>query len=112
LIGRRERDQDVTTIVGIAGSTRTASFNAALLRAAAELAPVGCRVEIASIKEIPLYNGDLEMRDGVPNAVARLKDRVAEADGLILVTPEYKNSVPGVLKECHRLAYPAAGGYR
>jgi chromate reductase len=86
------------TIIGIAGSVRTASFNAALLRAAAEAAPAGCTVEIASIKEIPLYNGDLEASDGLPDAVARLKDRIANAHGLLLVTPEYNNSVPGVLK--------------
>ena len=88
----------MVTIIGIAGSTRNASFNAALLRAAAELAPKDCRVEIATIEGIPLYDGDFEVREGIPNAVAELKDRIADADGLLLVTPEYNNSVPGVLK--------------
>lgn len=88
----------MATIIGIAGSTRTASFNAALLRTAVALAPVDCHLEIASIKDIPLYNGDLEASEGIPNAVAELKDRIANADGLLLATPEYNNSVPGVLK--------------
>lgn len=97
------------TIIGIAGSVRAASFNAALLRAAVEAAPDDCTVEIASIKEIPLYNGDLEASNGIPEAVARLKDRIAGADGLLLVTPEYNNSVPGVLKNAiDWLSRPAA----
>lgn len=85
-------------IVGIAGSLRKASFNAALLRAAAGLAPAGTEVEIASIAGIPLYDGDLESERGVPDPVTKLKDQIAEADGLLLVTPEYNNSMPGVLK--------------
>jgi chromate reductase, NAD(P)H dehydrogenase (quinone) len=85
-------------IVGIAGSLRKASFNAALLRAAAELAPAGTEVEIASIGGIPLYNGDLESERGIPAPVAALKDKIAAADALLLATPEYNNSMPGVLK--------------
>ncbi len=88
----------MTTIVGIAGSLRSGSFNAALLRVAAELAPDGCTIDIASINEIPLYNGDIEASEGIPNRVAELKDRIAAADGLLLVTPEYNNSIPGVMK--------------
>lgn len=84
-------------IVGIAGSLRKASYNAALLRAAAELAPSGTTVERASIRGIPLYDGDIE-QSGIPDAVRELKDHIAEADGLLLVTPEYNNSIPGVLK--------------
>jgi chromate reductase len=85
-------------IIGIAGSLRKASFNAALLRAAAELTPAGTELEIASIASIPLYDGDLESEQGIPEAVAALKDRIAAAAGLLLVTPEYNNSVPGVFK--------------
>jgi chromate reductase len=86
------------TIIGISGSLCRGSFNTALLHAAAELAPEGCTVEIASIKGIPLYDGDVEEAEGVPEVVERLKDRVASADGLLLVTPEYNNSIPGVFK--------------
>jgi NAD(P)H-dependent FMN reductase len=88
----------MSTIIGIAGSLRKGSYNAALLRAAKELAPGGCRVEIASIRGIPLYDGDVEAAEGVPPVVAELKDRIAGSDGLLLVTPEYNNSLPGVFK--------------
>jgi len=85
-------------IIGIAGSLRKGSYNAALLRAAAERAPAGMEVEIASIAGIPLYDGDLESEQGIPDRVTALKDKIAAADGLLLVTPEYNNSMPGVLK--------------
>ena len=87
-----------TTIVGISGSTRRGSFNAALLRAAAASMPTGAALRIESIAPIPLYNGDDEEATGIPEAVARLKDAIAAADGLLLVTPEYNNSIPGVAK--------------
>src|SRR5262245_65484963 len=85
-------------IVGIAGSLRKASFNVALLRAARELAPAGTEIEIASIAGIPLYDGDLESEKGIPDTVTALKERIKSADGLLLATPEYNNSMPGVLK--------------
>lgn len=85
-------------IVGISGSTRRASFNSALLRAAAAAMPAGAELRIESIAAIPLYNGDEEAAQGIPQAVARLKDAIAAADGLLLVTPEYNNSLPGVAK--------------
>src|SRR3954466_11967441 len=88
----------MTTIIGIAGSLRMASFNAALLRAAAHAAPAGARLEIASIRDIPLYDEDLEEQRGIPLAVQQLKERIARADGLVLATPEYNESLPGVLK--------------
>lgn len=88
----------MTKIIGIAGSLRKASFNTALLRAAVDLTPTGVEVEIASIAGIPLYDGDVERDQGIPEVVATLKDRIAAADGLLLVTPEYNNSVPGVFK--------------
>jgi len=85
-------------IVGISGSLRQGSFNAALLRAAVELAPATLSIEIGSIQEIPLYNFDVEKNEGIPAAVSRLKDQIAAADGLLLVTPEYNHSIPGVFK--------------
>lgn len=85
-------------IVGISGSLRQGSFNAALLRAAVELAPAGLSIESGSIREIPLYNFDVEQHEGIPAAVSRLKEQIAAADGLLLVTPEYNHSIPGVFK--------------
>ena len=89
---------DMTTIIGLCGSLRRGSLNRMLLRAAAEAAPLGTSIEQESIREIPLYDGDLEEEQGIPLAVQRLKDRIAEADGLLLVTPEYNHSIPGVFK--------------
>ncbi|MBW1814102.1 MAG: NAD(P)H-dependent oxidoreductase [Deltaproteobacteria bacterium] len=85
-------------IVGISGSLRKASINTGLLRAAAENAPEGCQVTIGSIKDIPLYNGDIEDTEGIPSSAASLKESIVSADGLLIVTPEYNNSIPGVLK--------------
>src|ERR1700689_1753678 len=84
-------------ILGISGSLRKASFNAALLRAAVELAPAGTSIEIASIRGIPLYDADVEAQ-GIPAAAVELKEKVVAPDALRLVTPEYNNSIPGVFK--------------
>lgn len=88
----------MTTLLGIPGSLRRGSFNRALLENARELAPDGVTVEIAGLDGIPLYDGDLEERDGIPTAVAALKERFAAADGVLLATPEYNGAMPGVLK--------------
>lgn len=88
----------MTTVLGIAGSTRRHSFNHALLRAAAAAAPPGINIELASIGGIPLYNADHEKEHGLPEPVVQLKERVAAADALLLATPEYNNSIPGVFK--------------
>src|SRR5215468_4297816 len=88
----------MAAILAIAGSVRAKSFNAMLLRAAVELAPAGTTVETASIKDIPLYDGDVEATSGVPSTVQALKERIAQAPGVLLVTPEYNNSLPGVFK--------------
>ena len=85
-------------ILGISGSLRKGSYNTALLKAAVGLMPEGVQLEAASIHGIPLYDGDLEAAEGSPPAVQALKDRILQAQGLLLVTPEYNNSLPGAFK--------------
>ena len=84
-------------VLGISGSLRTKSFNSGALRAARDLAPDGMSIDIADISGIPLYDGDVEA-EGMPEAVLRLRAQIAAADGLLIVTPEYNYSIPGVLK--------------
>ncbi len=85
-------------LIAISGSLRSKSFNTMLLHALIESAPAGTAIEVASIREIPLYDGDVETDSGLPRAVQTLKTKIASCDGLLLVTPEYNNSIPGVLK--------------
>jgi len=84
-------------LVGISGSLRNRSFNTSLLNAAAEHLPDGVKLTKATISGIPLYNAD-EEAEGIPEAVTALKRQMADADGVILFTPEYNNSIPGVFK--------------
>ena len=85
-------------LLGISGSLRAGSFNTALLRAARQLAGDGIALDVATLHGIPLYDADLEARDGLPAAVSALKDRLVASDGVLLVTPEYNNGIPGVFK--------------
>ena len=85
------------TIVGLAGSLRRGSFNRSLLRAAQELAPSGLGIAIFDLIKVPLYNGDVEA-DGDPKPVTDLKRAIADADGVLFVTPEYNHGVPAVMK--------------
>jgi chromate reductase len=84
------------TVLGIAGSLRRASVNRGVLRAARELLPAGAGLEEFDAGDLPLYNADLEA--DVPEAARRLRERVRAADAVLLATPEYNYSVPGVLK--------------
>jgi chromate reductase, NAD(P)H dehydrogenase (quinone) len=83
-------------ILGIAGSLRKASYNKSILRAAIGLAPQGMEIDTFDIEGIPLFNQDLV--NDPPERVKELKTRVREADGILIATPEYNFSVPGVLK--------------
>ena len=85
-------------IIGLSGSLRKGSFNAGLLRAARDLAPEGTEIQIGSILDVPLYNADEEAAHGLPASVQRLQAQLQAADGLLLVTPEYNNGIPGVFK--------------
>lgn len=84
-------------ILGLSGSLRSGSLNSAALRAAADLAPPGVTVNIGSIAGIPLYDEDLRS-EGTPESVTALAAAVADADAVLIATPEYNYSVPGTLK--------------
>jgi NAD(P)H-dependent FMN reductase len=85
-------------ILAVSGSLRAKSFNTQLLRAAARAAPPDTTLEIASIRDIPVYDADLDAASGPPSPVRELKEKIAAADALLIATPEYNNSLPGVLK--------------
>ena len=84
-------------VLGFAGSLRRDSFNRAALRAAGELLPDGMALEVFDLRPIPLYDGDLEAA-GLPEPVRQFRGRIAAADALLIATPEYNYSMPGVLK--------------
>ena len=84
-------------VIGISGSLRAGSYNTLALRAAQALAPAGMEIELAAIDDIPMFNDDLRA-GGEPAAVAALKARIRAADAVLLATPEYNFSIPGVLK--------------
>ena len=85
-------------ILGISGSLRRDSHNTKLLRAAAQLVPPGVELRLyEGLKEVPPYDED-DDREPAPEAVARLRAAVGEADALLIATPEYNHSIPGQLK--------------
>lgn len=84
-------------VLGIAGSLRKGSYNQMLLEAAQEAVPAGMQLEIFDIAAIPFYKEDLQ-KQGFPQPVQELRQRVRAADALLLATPEYNHSVPAVLK--------------
>ena len=93
------------TIAVIVGSLRQGSFNQAVADLAINSAPEGIELKQISIAEIPFFNKDLEAQ--VPEAVTTFAEAVAQADAVLIVTPEYNRSIPGILKKCHRLAIEA-----
>ena len=96
-------------VLGITGSLRRDSYNHALLRAAAERLPAGVDlVEFERLAEIPPYDADLEP-DGTPEAVEALREAIREADAVLVATPEYNHSIPGLLKNALDWASRPAG---
>ncbi|MDF1586590.1 NADPH-dependent FMN reductase [Marinimicrococcus flavescens] len=85
------------TLVGIAGSLRSASLNRALLRALQAALPARIALRIHPLDEVPLYNQEIDI-DPAPIGVAALRQAIAAADGLVLASPEYNNGMSGVLK--------------
>jgi chromate reductase len=83
-------------ILGIAGSLRRGSYNQAALRAAKSLVPENSEIDIFQLDEIPMFNQDDETSP--PSSVVELKKRIRCADALLIVTPEYNYSIPGILK--------------
>src|SRR5579863_2795174 len=93
--------QSSVKIAAFAGSLRTASWNRKLLALACRHAVnMGAEVDVIDLRAlaIPLYDGDLEQASGLPEGVKVLKERIAAANGVMIATPEYNHSIPGVLK--------------
>ncbi len=88
--------EKTVNILGFAGSLRKDSFNKSLLRAALELVPKDARLEIFDLEGIPLYNQDLENQPA--EKVKEFKAKIKAADAILIATPEYNYSIPGVLK--------------
>ncbi len=83
-------------ILGFAGSLRVGSYNKALLRAATNLLPENATLEIFDLDGIPAFNQDLEKE--MPRKVIEFKSKIRDANAILIATPEYNYSVPGVLK--------------
>ena len=90
---------DTLKVVTLLGSLRKGSFNGMVARTLPKLAPEGMEVTpLPSIGDIPLYDADVQQEEGFPAAVEALAAQIREADGVVIVTPEYNYSVPGGLK--------------
>jgi chromate reductase, NAD(P)H dehydrogenase (quinone) len=85
-------------IAGISGSLRSGSYNTGLLRAAFEDLPAGVSAEMISLRDLPVYDRDVEEELGFPESVHALRSAVEAADGVLIATPEYNYSVTGALK--------------
>lgn len=86
----------VFSVAVLVGSLRTESFNLKLAKAMRQIAPGNLKLEIVEIRDLPLYNEDLEQN--VPAAWTIFRDAIRQTDAVLFVTPEYNRSVPGVLK--------------
>jgi chromate reductase len=84
-------------VVGISGSLRKGSHNTGLLQAAVELQPHGMEIQLFDLSSLPFYNADID-GENKPESVNRFKTTLARADAMLITTPEYSYSVPGVLK--------------
>lgn len=87
----------MTTLIAFSGSLRKDSFNTKVLHALPSLAPAGTNIAMFDIAELPLYNQDLD-GDTVPDIVAALRAAIAEADGIVIATPEYNHSYSAATK--------------
>jgi chromate reductase len=97
-------------VLGISGSLRRDSYNSALLRAAAERLPAGVElVEYQGLGEIPPYDADIEADGTAPRPVQELREAIRGADAVLVATPEYNHSIPGVLKNALDWASRPAG---
>ncbi len=85
-------------LLAIIGSLRRASYNRMLFRAVLEELPPGVSVSEAPIRDLPLYDDDLRLEQGYPEAAQRLREHIAAADAVLFISPEYNYSVSGVLK--------------
>lgn len=88
-------------VLAIAGSMRTASYNRRLLRAASDIAQAaGMEIDTVDLRALnfPLYDGDIEANQGVPQSVLALRQRIVAAQGLLIASPEYNHSIPGTFK--------------
>lgn len=90
----------IITLAGISGSLRKDSYNTMLLRTAQGLLPEGVQMNVVSIADLPIYNGDydLPIASERPAAVTAFREKLAKVDGLVIVSPEYNYSIPGGLK--------------
>jgi chromate reductase len=93
----RDMSTALPRLLGISGSLRRGSNCTAVLHALAPLAEARAQLEVMTLHEVPLYNADLE-GDALPEGVRRLKEAIAQADGLVICSPEYNYGMPGVLK--------------
>ncbi|MEM1080618.1 MAG: NAD(P)H-dependent oxidoreductase [Pseudomonadota bacterium] len=85
-------------LMALSGSLRKQSLNTRLLQALQRVSAQPIEMELATLHGIPLYDGDLEAREGIPEAVNRLREQIQSSNGVIIAMPEYNGGMPGVLK--------------